>query len=212
LHTIPNFTPGVESSAIPQDRAPLVLFVGALTLAKGIDVAVEALARLPKRPWHAAFAGEGPERAALEARAKACGLSDRVVFHGACDRDMIERLRAQSTIALFTSRIFESFGIAGIESLAAGRPVVGIASGGAAEWLVDGVTGLAVSRLDPDLLASRIAELLWNRDRAIVLGEQGRRRVESEFSSRNYVRKTLRLYDGVLAQTSNAALRSCVAG
>jgi glycosyltransferase involved in cell wall biosynthesis len=212
LHTIPNFTPTTQASDIPKDSEPLVLFVGALTRAKGIDVAVEALARLPKRPWRAAIAGEGPKRAAAEAHVAACGIADRVTFHGACDLDAIERLRAQSTLALFTSRIFESFGLAGLESIAAGRPVVGLANGGAAEWLIDGVTGLTVSRLDPDLLASRVAELLWNRERAVELGEQGRRKVESEFSARTFTRRIVGLYDGALAGSPNAALRSCVAG
>ena len=118
---------------------------------KGVDVAVEACARaeIPLT-----VAGDGPERAALEARARQAGATVR--FLGRVSSAELERLRARAAVAVVPSRSAETFGLAAAEAMNAGLPVAASRIGALpelvpSEWLVPAG--------DPDALAAVIARL-----------------------------------------------------
>ncbi len=103
------------------------LVVSRLAPEKGVDVAIDAC-----RAAGIALvvAGDGPERAALEARAR---VGDREVrFLGHVDDARLAALRAGAAVALVPSRSAETFGLAAAEAMAAGLPVVGQPGGRAA--------------------------------------------------------------------------------
>ncbi len=74
-------------------------------------------------------AGDGPQRAALEQLAGGSGAEGRVRFTGRLDREALTTLRATCSVELVPSRAHETFGLAAIEALAAGLPVVASAVG-----------------------------------------------------------------------------------
>ncbi|MER3412013.1 MAG: hypothetical protein C4305_06770, partial [Thermoleophilia bacterium] len=104
-------------------------------------------------------AGEGPERAAMERRAQALGLGDRVRFLGPLPRQrVLELFRAADATVL--SSTWENFPHAVIESLAVGTPVIATRVGGVAEVVEEGVNGLLVPPGDAQALAQAIRRLL----------------------------------------------------
>ncbi len=95
---------------------------------KGIEVAIEAC-RLAQMPL--VIAGDGPERARLEAGA------DGVTFLGRADEAQLRQLRRGAAIALQPSRFAETFGLASAEAMAAGLPVAGSRIGALPEFVPD---------------------------------------------------------------------------
>jgi glycosyltransferase involved in cell wall biosynthesis len=102
----------------PRDRYALV--VSRLAPEKGVDVAIDAC-RLAGIPL--VIAGDGPERTALSARARAGEADAAVTFAGHVDDGELARLRAGAAVALVPSRSAETFGLAAAEAMAAGLPV-----------------------------------------------------------------------------------------
>jgi len=144
-----------EGSAAPPAMDPYALVVSRLSPEKGVDVAVDAcrsagIALL--------IAGEGPERAALEARAR----GGEVRFLGRVEGAELAALRAHAAIALAPSRSAETFGLAVAEAMAAGLPVVASRVGALGELLEEDAL---VAPGDAAALATAIARLAGGRER-----------------------------------------------
>ena len=137
------------------DGSPLVGSVGCLAARKDYGTLLEALARLAGRgtAFRAALVGDGVERAALEARAEALGLTPRVRFLG--ERADVERLLPGMDLFVLSSRE-EGIPNALLEAMAAARPCVATAVGGTPEVLRDGETGWLVPPGDPAALAAAV--------------------------------------------------------
>jgi glycosyltransferase involved in cell wall biosynthesis len=120
------------------------LIVTELVAYKRVDLAIDAFNHLGKR---LVVLGDGPEGAALRARAK-----PNIEFLGrqpfATLRDRFERCRA------FIYPQIEDFGITAVEAQAAGRPVLAFRQGGALETVIDGKTGLFFDEQTPESLAA----------------------------------------------------------
>jgi glycosyltransferase involved in cell wall biosynthesis len=104
--------------------------------------------------------GEGPERAALEARARGNGNhagTAQVRFEGIATRQRVIELMAGCHAYLVPGE--EDFGIAPVEAMAAGKPVVAVNRGGAIETVIDGTTGALFSDQTPEALIEAIERL-----------------------------------------------------
>ncbi len=159
------------------------LVVGAvanLTHVKGLDVLVEAAARVCARVPGVRFAlvGEGEERLSLERRIAELGLRDRVRLLGS--RADAARLAAGFDVAVLASRS-EALPNALLEYLAAGRPVAASRVGGIPEVVEHGRHALLVRPEDPAALAAAIERLLTDRALAARLGGEGRALVRSHY-------------------------------
>ncbi|MBR0898195.1 glycosyltransferase [Bradyrhizobium tropiciagri] len=161
----PNFMadPGAPDPAAP--RAGL-LYVGRLSREKGVGVLLQAVAGagVPLR-----IVGEGPERAALEARA-----SGNVTFLGALPREDVLREMANAQALVVPSLWYEGFPMVVVEAFARGTPVIASAIGGLAEVVTAGKTGALVSPGDAAALRSGIADTLGAADRAAAWGQAAR--------------------------------------
>jgi glycosyltransferase involved in cell wall biosynthesis len=131
VHVVPPFVHGLDPGAAPSGP-PCVLFVGRLVETKGARDAVEAWRRsgveLPL-----VLAGTGPLRAELEARAGG-GEGPGLEVLGWVPRDRLSGVYRRALALLLPSRWQEPFGIAGLEALHFGVPVVAWKSGGVGEW------------------------------------------------------------------------------
>ncbi len=175
--------PPAQSLTPPQD--PYLIFCAArLRHEKGMHLLVEALAALP----HARLvvAGDGPERASLEAQAGRNGLAGRVTFTGWIGPSEIARHMAQAAIVVVPSIWPEPFGMVGIEAMACGRPVVAFDVGGIREWLFPGETGLLAPPADVAGLRQSLAQLLDNQETAARMGRWGRAVAEQRFTTEAY--------------------------
>ena len=176
-----------------------LLFVGALTTGKGVDVLLEALART-----HAdttlVLAGDGPQRAPLEAQAAALGISGRIRFLGRVPRSEVTALFRTSAALVLPCRQPESFGLVGVEAMAHGLPVIASGLGGVREWLAPGRTGLEVPPLDAAALARAIGSLVASPELARQLGEEGRRAQRARFTIALHARRLLEVLGAAAAR------------
>lgn len=177
---------------------PCVLVAANLVPRKGVDVLLAAVAALAPRARCALWiAGDGPERAALEADAARLGLGERVHFLGRRS-DVPDLLEACDVFAL-PSRL-EGLGVAALEAMARGRPVVASAVGGLAQIVVPEETGLLVPPGDAEALAAALERLLANPALARRLGAAGAKRVAEHFLAEQMVAAYEALYREILAE------------
>ena len=113
-----------------------------------------------------------------EALIKDLGLADHIRFVGDASHEDINRLYAESAVAVVPS-LYEGFGLPAVEAMAAGVPLVSSDGGALAEVVADG--GLLVPAGDCDALAEKLERVLTDPALARALGDQGRQRVERQF-------------------------------
>ncbi len=108
-----------------------LVFVGRLTAQKRVAIALAAHAQLLKTDPSLTFTivGDGPERTALEAEARRLGTTDRVVFTGMVEPSAVATTMGHAEIFLFPAER-EGFGLAAVEALGAGVPVIACRDGG----------------------------------------------------------------------------------
>ncbi|HKX16972.1 MAG TPA: glycosyltransferase, partial [bacterium] len=138
-------------------RAPLLVFVGRLAREKNVGLLLTVLAALSADTW-LVLAGDGPERAALEAQAVRAGLAPRTVFAGTQPPAAVAEVLAAADLFVFPSAT-ETFGIAMIEAMAAGCAVVAVRAPASSDLLRDGETGRIVAA-DADAFAGAVRDLL----------------------------------------------------
>jgi len=179
--------PYFVAPAAPAPPEPATILTAArLVREKGVDLFLDALANVP-RPWRAVIAGDGMERARLEAQARGLGLADAVTFTGWQDEAGMDALYRRASVVVMPSRWPEPSGILGLEAMAHARPVAAFAVGGIPEWLEDGVTGHSVPPGDARGLGRAIQDLLADTARATRMGAAGRARVTAHFSAANHL-------------------------
>ncbi len=150
---------------------------------KGHGVLVESLGRLRSEPGWSCWIAGGPQKggeaeylAELRTRAGKLGIADRVRFLG--QRSDVPRLLAGADVVCQPNTGPEPFGIAFVEALYAGRPVVTTAVGGGAE-VVTPDCGVLVPPGDPAAAADALLELIRDPARRAALGAAGPDRARS---------------------------------
>lgn len=149
----------VDSDVFTPTRPPpsgpaRALFVGGLHPVKRADLLLRAFARVDRRDLRLDVVGDGPCRGELERLSADLGLGSDVRFWGHQDREgVLERVRAAHFLVVPSA--VETFGIAIVEALAVGRPVVATAVGAIPE-LVDRSRGRLVAAGDERALAEAI--------------------------------------------------------
>lgn len=134
----------------------LILSIGEMIERKNHEVIVRALAEVQNPNVYYAICGKGPLREHLEQLANELGVGDRVKFLGF--RKDIPELCNTADISAFPSRI-EGLGLAGIEAMAAGVPLVSSNVHGILDYVIDGKTGYALNPEDVDGFAKAISKL-----------------------------------------------------
>jgi glycosyltransferase involved in cell wall biosynthesis len=137
----------------------LAVCVSRLSAEKGIDVLVDAAARVRTPGFRLVLVGDGPLRALLEEQARRLGIEDRVVFAGDQPHDEVPGWVAAGDVFVLGSRK-EGYPNAVVEALACGRPVVAPRVGGVPEIVTSDVLGVVVDPEDPQALAEAIDEAM----------------------------------------------------
>lgn len=184
-----------ERQPVPAPDNHEILFVGQLIKGKGVDLLLEAVAKL-QRPWHLTVAGDGNARCSLERRANELGISKQVLFAGWVRRDALDALYENCRILAVPSRWAEPFGMIGLEAMHRTRPVVGFAVGGIPDWLENSVNGFSVPEGDTEAFAQALDRLLSNIDLTRTMGLNGRHKLNSLFAYDGYIDKLLSILQG----------------
>ena len=202
---------------IDPDR-PTIVFVGRITRQKGLPHLLRACEQLPADVQVILCAGapDTPEiKAEVEGlvarlREKRTGV---VWIEEMLPRPELIAVLAASDVFVCPS-VYEPLGIVNLEAMAVGLPVVGSATGGIPDVIVDGETGLLVpieqvqdgtgtpidpARFEADL-AERLTTLVTDTEAARTMGQAARRRVEEHFAWQAIAQRTMDVYNWVLAQ------------
>ncbi len=167
---------------------------------KGLSTLLEAMADMSASTGSDScqllIVGDGPARSGLHALSRKLGIAPWVRFAG--ERHDVARVLSLMDVFVLPSR-HEGFGIAILEAMAAGLPVVATNVGGIPEIVVDGETGLLVPPGDAPALANAIRYLLTHPAQAEAFGARGRRRARETFSIDAVVKEHERLYLGLAA-------------
>ncbi len=181
LHNPLSFEPSTEEPAWPDDAGPLRLIgVGTLHFdTKAQDVLLRALAaeRWRARAWTLELYGEGPERADIEALARALGLEGRVALRGHT-ADVAAAL-ASAHLLVQPSRV-EAVPISVHEAMAMARPCLVTRIGDMPRWIRDGESGFVAARPEAGDVAAALEAAWAARPRLREMG----RRARAEFLAR----------------------------
>lgn len=166
---------------------------------KGIAVLLAAISQLTAMkqlpPFQLVIIGEGRSAETLCRLRDDLGLSEVVIFAGL--RRDVERILPLLDIFVLPS-ISEGFGIALLEAMASGCPVVATAVGGIPEIVSSTDTGLLVPAGDPASLAHALADLLCHQDKSQRLGKAGQEWACTQFSVSTMVTHHERLYEQLI--------------
>ena len=207
IHLVPNaYAPGPVLNRAAARRALAVSdsdfvvgWVGRLSSEKGCDVMVDAVARLTSVAAKVMIFGDGREREALNARATALGVAERMSWHGIV-HDAASRFRAFDVFVL-SSRT-EGTPIVLFEAMAAGVPIVATRVGGVPD-IVSSTEALLVPAGDPAALADAVLEVYRNPNSAATRARAACARLLAEFQIDPWVSRYQALYERI--QTPSAA-------
>ena len=158
---------------------------------KRIPDVVEIFDRVRREiPAKLLMIGDGPDRTVAEWMVREKDLTRDVIFFG--KQNQVQTLLNCADVLLLPSEI-ESFGLAALEAMACGVPVVASRVGGLPEVIEDGVEGYLVPLHDVDLMAKRALTILTDVDRREQMGKAARKRASTQFCSD----KIIPLYEGL---------------
>ncbi|MFF5173460.1 glycosyltransferase family 4 protein [Micromonospora sp. NPDC000089] len=179
---------------------PLVTFAGRLVYEKGVQHLLAGLPRLRERHpgLRAVIVGDGPYKAALETEVHRLGLAGTVSMPGFLGGTDLPAVMAASDCFAVPS-IYEPFGMVALEGAAAGAPLAVARTGGLAEIVEPGVTGMTFAPQDPDGLTEAVDALLSDRDRARVLARRARAMVRDQYGWSAIAHRTASAYAAAIA-------------
>jgi len=183
----------------------LLLFLGILMPHRRLEDVLEALPALIEQGRRIHFLVVGSRQRDrrysrfLEERAKALGVRQHVTFTGAVPEASLPLYYNACDAFIFPNEN-QTWGLAVVEALACGRPVIVSTGCGVSEVVTDGVDALLVPPRRPDLIALCLRRLMDNADLRRRLGEEGRRLVERELSWRRYAERMLTVFEEIARQ------------
>jgi N-acetyl-alpha-D-glucosaminyl L-malate synthase BshA len=206
IAVIPNFldcsqyrrivVPGLRRRFAHDDETKLVIHVSNFRPVKRIDAVMEVFARISRDvPARLLLVGDGPELGTAYRMGRELGISKQVEMLGA--QEGIVPLLSTADVFLLPSAQ-ESFGLAALEAMAAGVPVVASRVGGLPEVIEHGVTGFLHPLADLDGMARSAMALLTDAALHTAVSDAASRRVREQFCADRVVPMYERFYESVV--------------
>ncbi len=207
IHVIHNFVdsdvftpeaePGIRERLAPRGER-VIMHVSNFRKVKNLPAVVEVFCAVREEvPCRLVLIGDGPEREFVERTVAERGVSEDVVFLG--DQEYIAGLLPAADVFLLPSE-HESFGLAALEAMACGVPVVGSRIGGLPEVVSDGETGFLCSPHDIGCMRELVLGLLRDEERRRATGTRARERAIREFGRDKIVDQYLSVYRQVVEE------------
>jgi len=191
------------SSAASKPRehdTPIIISVARFERVKGLDTLIRAAAEVVKQKPEVTFilVGGGSMKNHLKSLADKLGISENIKLLDYSPA--VDKILAESVIAVLPS-IYEPFGMAAAEALAAGKPVIASKIGGLKEIIIDGANGFLFTPGDYRGLAERILKLLDDRNLRSKISQAARESAK-RFKPENIAREYLKIYQSLLKGSS----------
>ncbi len=190
-------------------KGPLVGFAGRLVYEKGVQDLVEAVPKL--RANHpglkVVIAGDGPYKEELQDAVRRHGCTSTVAFTGFLnERELPAMLGATS--ATVVPSLYEPFGMVALEAASAGAPLAVASTGGLAEIVEPGVTGVTFPHSDPSALADAVGILLAEPRRAKEMTKRALAMIAERYGWQGIAEKVVTAYhEAILAEPAHRAAR-----
>ena len=187
-----------QSNHIPLDKythtRQRIFFVGRIVPEKGLDWLLRTMPLLDAG-IHLDIAGEGWAMPQVRQLAESLNISDRITWHGWCQKEKLEDLYRQSFAVIFPSVWPEPAGLVTLESYARFRPVIASDVGGIPEHVQAGKTGILVEPNNTQKLAAAITDLANDFDKAREIGIAGNALFHSEFTLAIHAQRLAEIYE-----------------
>ncbi|KKK05735.1 glycosyltransferase family 4 protein [Micromonospora sp. HK10] len=176
-------------------NGPLVGYAGRLVYEKGVQHLVHAVPSLRRRHpgLRVVIAGDGPYRQELVDQARRLQVGETVRFAGFLDAGQLPAVLAATDATVIPS-LYEPFGMIALEAAAAGAPLAVAATGGLAEIVEPGVTGVTFPHGDPDALAGAVDQLLGDEVFARRVARRARSMVVERYGWATIAARTAGVY------------------
>ncbi len=201
----PNFMDIAETQHVlpPESSDPHIVCVGRIEPLKGQDTLARAFAIVARKYPRARLVIVGPDRwpgklrfaELLPKLVPDAEVRSRIELPGAVPLEKVGQMLRAARVAVISSRGFESFSYAALESLAAGRPVVATATGALPEIIEHEQTGLIVPAADPRSMADAIDRLLADRTYSEALAGAGFESARERYHTPHVLPRILASYE-----------------
>jgi len=175
-----------------------LLTVARLVRRKGLDDLLRALAILKDEPMHLTIQGTGADEQELQRLAVSLGVHDRVTFSGFRVRELLPPVYQAADLFVMPS-LSESFGLAVLEAMACGLPVIVSQVGGMVEYIEEGTNGLLVPPRDPAALAHAIRRLVADAPLRQSMGARNAQKIRASYTWDRVADAYLETYQRVIA-------------
>lgn len=182
----------------------LIIYAGQIIRGKGVDVLLEALARV-KTKFECIILGDGNQKSECEALSQKLGLQDRVQFKGFVPQEELKQYYRECSVVALSSVWAEPIATIGLEVMRYALPVVAFDAGGIKDWLLDGRNGYLVPWMDRDAFAGRIDNLLQDKALARKMGETGLKLVSKRYNFAEYIESLGGMFERVVAARRRVA-------
>lgn len=178
--------PGVDVNIFKPSiiKEPYIYTLGRLEKIKNINLIIKSFALYCKnfedQKLKLIIIGTGIEKKILENLTTVLGVNKRVTFLGSCDQTKVALIASHAKAGIFLCPN-ESFGLAAVESMACGTPVIGVNSGGIGETVLDEKVGF-LSNLNEREIADKINSLLINEQKLKILSENARNQAKNNYN------------------------------
>jgi glycosyltransferase involved in cell wall biosynthesis len=184
----PNFVhpdPGVGDG-----RGGYALYVGRLSVEKGLDILLAAWERL-KAPIPLKIVGDGP---LAQQVVEATKRLPKVEWLGRKPMPEVYELMGEAMFLVFPSKWYETFGRVAVEAFAKGTPVIAANLGAIAELVDDGRTGLRFTPSDPADLAAKVEWALTHPNELLQMRSSAREEFEAKYTAQKNYRQLMEIY------------------
>ncbi|MGH9716604.1 MAG: glycosyltransferase family 4 protein [Candidatus Acidiferrales bacterium] len=183
-------------------------YIGRLVAEKGLPLALEAAKHLADggKPFHLTFIGDGPERVRLTALVETLGLDGRVEFTGDLRTTALEHAAGRIAVLVMPSIWEETAGLAAIEHMMRGRPVIAADTGGLGEIIGD--AGLKFTMGDSQRLAAAMQRVIDDPSLVASLGSAARARARKFFRRDTMIESQVALCRELLNSRSERPART----
>jgi len=188
------------SDIFPEDRI-VISSLGYLIERKNHNDVISAISEIEQdeRPYYLII-GKGPNREALEHQVKNNDLSEYVHFTGFVSEHLDVLSKLKSTDIMVLPSTDEAFGIAYIEAMACGSPVIGCEGEGPSDFVKDGETGYLVPPNDPTAIADILQELSEDQNKRDQMSDAAREYVLENLTWEENARRNEEIYQRAIGQ------------
>lgn len=187
--------PRIKKSPRGLGKIIKIVSVGRLHPVKNFDNLIRACAALPFKNWTLTIYGGGPERKKLEEIARKLGVAKKISFAGQVKN--LEKKLIGGDIYVQPS-LSEGFGLAVIEAMLLGLPVLVTPRGALNEIVKDRKTGFVCSSVSDKSIGEKLTEIIKNYNHAQKIAQKGQKEAIKKYNIKNFVRKTSEVFQEVL--------------